>query len=410
MEASLSIVRLLQRSLMALSISILVFAISLRPGTNFDAANNELEALTAVSPDEFEDFAHITQAERSLLTHDQVVKIIEGSGGDGSLESDLNVDFLLDQFKYQQTTPIWVVGPRFYGALEELQTDLQSEYVWKLSADPEELRHALAKEIKKSHSLSSSSGGSFQFFALELRLARPDAKNINIQAVILPSSSIAASIGTVTLSFSINVHRTQILLPGLRKWFAEATRVGTADTNKPVFPALKPFWNKISKMKPLRAYGAISALRESTKKDITILGLTFGQDLAMLAAPVAIFFLTLYLFCHLSHVSRLACEAGENENQLRNFPWIGLFEERIARLISDASIIVLPLFANAVVIWKTRGSGSLFILVTVVLACLSVVCGLFAKSKIDNLRHLIEGSGSINTGDKRKENKATNTT
>ncbi|MHC4405548.1 MAG: hypothetical protein ACYTG0_38370 [Planctomycetota bacterium] len=407
MNASLSTARLLHRSLMAVATTALVFAVSLRSGTNFDAANNELEALTTVYPDEFEDFARVAQQDRSLLTKKDVIELINGPGQAANLEKGLGIELLLDQFDYQQTTPAWVIGPRFYGTLEELETDLQNEQVWHLHADSEELRKALAKEIREESLLNSAPGGALQFFALELRLARPDATTIDVTAVILPHHNIAAGFGTVTLSFSIKAHSRLREFPGLRTWFSETTQIGGTKAKDSVFPALEPFWNDISHMKPLRAYGAISALRESTKKDITVLGFMFAQDLAILAAPVAILLLSLYLFCHLSHVRRLAGEARENQEQLNSFPWIALFDERIARLVNDASIVVLPLLANAVLIWKSQGSSGLFVFVAAALSFFSIVFGLFARLRIGDLRRLVEAIDAVAD---QEEKQATATT
>lgn len=391
MEASLTTVRLTHRALTAVAATTLVFAASFRFATDYDAAHRELEVITGVYPNQYEEFNINWRNERAFISRGELIKLIK----DGA--KDLNVEFDLHQFEYEQIQPPWLSGPRFDGTLAELQTDLQAQQVVRVTVDKEDLREQLSEQIQNNKFLNlpatsdASTPGQrpiFTFFALELRMLTSDASRIDVRAIIM-AGQIMVAVAPETLEFSVSAKRSPKGMPGIRDWFAKTTKLGSSYKNRTLFPALQPFWTEVRSMKPLQAYGRISALRERSKKDVTILGLTFAQDLAILAAPLTISLLTIYLLCHIAHIGRLARESDKSKEVVVHFPWIALFDEKLARFLNDTSIALLPFLANLLLIWKFQHAGWLLLAIALMLTVVSAVIGWLARSGVAQLRRRI---------------------
>lgn len=384
MEESLKTSRVIHTSLMALSAAAFVFAISMRYETSFDGAHKNLESITVVDPSAIADSSPFPQ---DLLDSGNVNAVIS------AVEEQAKLKFDRYQFAYRELKPAWFRGPRFYSTLEDLQADLRENKVSHAAINPTKLIDGLVKAIRGSAILtgrieSAPDGATVHLFAIELRMKRPDSAVVDVQATILPHHNLAAAVPTQTFDFTIPVESTRAEFPKLRDWFTKTTDIELQLKGKSIFPGLEQFWGEVAKSKPLQAYGAISAQRERGKKDISVLGLTFAQDLAILAVPLALFGLVLYLSIHVSHLLRVVSRSDKDRESLHSFPWIALFGDRTAIILGDASVILLPLIANSVLIWKSRASGSYTVSAAIALACASLVVGVFCRQAIEKLRSL----------------------
>jgi hypothetical protein len=190
-------------------------------------------------------------------------------------------------------------------------------------------------------------------------------------------------------SFLTSVQKKPKKVIGIRDWFAETMGLDSSEKDGFLLPALWPFWEEVSSMKPLQAYGRISALQESSKKDMTIFGLTFTSDWVILVAPLTISLLTMYLFCHIAHITCLVHESDKAKKVMIHFPWKALFNDNFSRLLGDASIVLLPLLANLFLIWKFHHTNWRLLGFALILTIVSAMIGWLARSRVAQLRHRI---------------------
>lgn len=116
-----------------------------------------------------------------------------------------------------------------------------------------------------------------------------------------------------------------------------------------VFPSLRPVWDQVRASTIDAAIAVMGQNIAASKKHITVLGLNVSEDVVSLVAPLAILSLVVYLLTHLKHIWQI--REGKIAI-LRSYPWMALFPETLARLLTLVTLLLLPTSANAVILLR----------------------------------------------------------
>lgn len=139
-----------------------------------------------------------------------------------------------------------------------------------------------------------------------------------------------------------------------------------------VFPKLHVVWNEVLTATPNGALVALEDKRKSGRQQVSFLGLSVEESIAIIAGPAALLMTMLYLFVHLRHIASFSEAHGE---ELKSYPWIALFPDKMSRALTLASLVALPLLANSILLvrsWTAKRPIEWFALV---LAIFSIICG-----------------------------------
>jgi hypothetical protein len=94
----------------------------------------------------------------------------------------------------------------------------------------------------------------------------------------------------------------------------------------------------------------------------------------------------LYLFVHLKHIASFT-EAHKKE--LKGYPWIALFPDKLSRVLTSASLVGLPTLANTILIVRSWASTGPIQWIALIFATISLIYGVGLSLKIIRLgRHL----------------------
>lgn len=107
-----------------------------------------------------------------------------------------------------------------------------------------------------------------------------------------------------------------------------------------IFPYLKLFWQNIKDIKPTNAIEGLMEIRSNIPPRHTISILGFGVDLSPMKyyGQIVIVLLFLHFYLHLSHVEK----KRPNKDIIEYFPWISLYESKIAIKITWTITFILP--------------------------------------------------------------------
>lgn len=151
-----------------------------------------------------------------------------------------------------------------------------------------------------------------------------------------------------------------------------------------MFKYLKDPSNQIGFMKAGQAASYLQEKLDSTRPGISFLGLYVEERLAVWAGPLITLALLLFFFVHLLHLNGALLP---NHDLLSSFPWIGLFNDTLSRILTHLSVIILPLYADASVLFR---SGH-FLEWATLLGCIfgsgTLVCSILAMREVNRLRH-----------------------
>jgi hypothetical protein len=108
-------------------------------------------------------------------------------------------------------------------------------------------------------------------------------------------------------------------------------------------PALRFVWQTVGELDIGRAEYALQSKETEIEKNrdtqLSVFGLSVKAGNAVIAGPLILLALLLYLYAHLLHLKGLA---SGNEATLRTFPWLALFETRISIILTYVTLLLLP--------------------------------------------------------------------
>jgi hypothetical protein len=303
---------------MAVAATIIAFAASVVDQTKYDTVIKELSAVASVDRADFEKYK--AQYAYDLLSAEQRRMIWRELGSKTEKKLDLG------QFDYKAPTLFALNDLPFHGRMEQLYEYLRDQQdTVKFHLDRREFANELIKAVGESNP-----GGVLTIFEMEISPVEIGGLHASVKLVILDGPIMAAiSPRTVTFQVPIEVRRGEA---DVLKWFnqmaVEKSKTLVIDERGEPFPALQSIWSEVRHKTPLEAYGYISAKIEATKQEIKFLGLTVGQDLVLIAGPLATLVLIVYFMCHLMHLRTMA---SSNPSLLREFPWMATFNNTLAR-------------------------------------------------------------------------------
>jgi hypothetical protein len=161
-----------------------------------------------------------------------------------------------------------------------------------------------------------------------------------------------------------------------------------------VFPKLKPFWERVADM---GADNAALFLQErieaSTRGTLSLFGVSVDRDLILLAGPAVLLALTLFFLLHLRQVNAPASWSKDEIESAGDYPWIACFQDRISGFATYFCLIVLPVGASLLLLFKHGESGdSTTQTGAVVLSLFLIVAGVFTALAIHKFRkHFRDG-------------------
>ena len=376
MEENLRTVRFVHRAIMAVAATIIAFAASVVDQTKYDAVISELNAIVSVDRADFESFK--AQYGYELLSKKERKDIWDKLEG----ETGRQLDFR--QFEYEAPTLFSLDDAPLHGKLEKLYDYFGAiRETVTFGLDPDEFADSLIKAIG-----TSNPGGALTIFEMKITPEEVGGLQGSVELVVLDGPIMAAiAPRTVTFQVPIEVHRGEA---DVLRWFnqvaVENSKTAVIDKRGKPFPALQSVWSEVRHRPPFEAYGYISAKIEASKQEITFIGLTVGKDLVLLAGPLATLILIVYLMCHLLHVRTMA---SSNRVLLREFPWMAIFNNTLARSLALASLTALPLAAQTYLIWQSYRSHhatQLSLLAALLMTVAVMIAGVYASRIINQLR------------------------
>lgn len=161
-------------------------------------------------------------------------------------------------------------------------------------------------------------------------------------------------------------------------WLHAQPRLGTAlvgvSKGQDVFlPNLRNIWNDVFSLTPDEAVTSLQEKIEASRKAITLFGLSVDQRAVLLVGPLAVLAAALYMFLLLQSLLKDLNTAAP----LQPYPWIGLLQGRVSIAASCISILILPVTASSLLVWRYFNGLNLSSLIaisaTVALAAVSLL-------------------------------------
>jgi hypothetical protein len=167
----------------------------------------------------------------------------------------------------------------------------------------------------------------------------------------------------------------------------EKLYVESVDGSRIWLPKLRPFWSQISDQTIDGADTLLSDRLFEKRTTASFGGITFDATAISLLAPITTACLLLYLGVYLRRCSIVKRTTAATTG---DFPWIALFDDWPSRILSYASVAVLPLVVNIWLLLKTPALMAAFphgsAAISVVLAILVILAAAFASYQLAMLR------------------------
>ena len=377
MEESLKSGRLLHRTLILLSGVILIFAFSAKPSIPFDKILEELDTLVSadlggVTWEKYE--AWYSQQLNEQVKVDSQARAIEETLGD--------LDCSFDPISRTPSDYIRIGWPAFVGwgnaPLKEYTRffeDCSDDDVVYLP-DTESLKASLQRLPGEVASSRVSAKGTLGVRDNPAPPKLDSLDDVKVTSLIwdfsdheTPSwvkssqafySKIGVVRGNVTPfvegpglhSGSSDIHigtrgRAQRIPKASYKWWLQTEHepTSTLAQQKEFFPASRKVWASIKDLPPEDAITEVKEMQRAAppEEEIKILGVAIPAILMTIAGPVILIGLCFYLVAHAIHIHG---QRHDNEQLLRSFPWVVLFNDAISRGVTFFTLVLLPICAD----------------------------------------------------------------
>ena len=116
-----------------------------------------------------------------------------------------------------------------------------------------------------------------------------------------------------------------------------------------LFPHLKAFWPQINQDNPDQATVFLQEeMAANTRGTLSFFGISVERSHAVLAGPVAMFCILLFMGLHLTHFRSLS----PDNDAIRSYPWVALFNGPLAVVVACFSIFILPVAADCWLLYR----------------------------------------------------------
>ncbi len=231
----------------------------------------------------------------------------------------------------------------------------------------------------------------------EPRPARVVAKDCGVDVTFFPARESQGSSGKVdirlndekTVSIKTTYSSSQYPEYAFLPWFKQDFDTGpfiVMDGNREVlFPKLMPVWDLVKGLRPDQALQVLRQAHAARQADPrgSVLGVEFHGDWIIAVGSVLLVVFYSLLFAHVSHVGRLS---REDPQVATRYPWVVLFPGVVPRILTVATVILLPFFAAAIATLTSWRYASVPFRILACLGLLSVFLGLMCELKLAALR------------------------
>ncbi len=148
-----------------------------------------------------------------------------------------------------------------------------------------------------------------------------------------------------------------------------------------VFPHLKPFWHQINQDNVEQAAVFLQEqLEANSRGTLLFFGIPVERSLAILAGPFLSFSVLIFLGMHLRHFRSLTPEVA------RTYPWVALFQNPLSTIATYLTLLVLPLLANAALLYRYGHRAEISTLMGIVATCTIAPIGAWVLFDIHKVR------------------------
>src|SRR5205085_3855810 len=127
------------------------------------------------------------------------------------------------------------------------------------------------------------------------------------------------------------------------------------------------YWQLVGHLPVAEAIGKLEKRSENAAQGFTLFSISIQKELLGWTGPIATLFFLLYLAVHLHHLEKLS---QPGNRALKSFPWIGLFRDPATTTLNVTTLFLLPVIANASLVWRTSAGASRYAILTVVIGAL----------------------------------------
>ncbi len=150
-----------------------------------------------------------------------------------------------------------------------------------------------------------------------------------------------------------------------------------------ILPWLRSVWSLVADKAPEEAKRVLLAEVERSRRRVSLLGVEIDTQMVIFAGPLLVAVLFTSLLSHVRHLQRI-CQA--DANLLCTFPWLPLFPDVLSRLLSLLTIILLPIVALSLLLFRLRHIGVVALCIAIPLSVTSVALACACLHQIRTLR------------------------
>ena len=179
--------------------------------------------------------------------------------------------------------------------------------------------------------------------------------------------------------------KTHCLLsvPGSRTILPHANSLNRTRVDDTGLPHLREHWSVLSSKTLDEAIGYMEQEQKHIR-DISLFGLSVPGSLCLVAIPLAFAVSHLYLVLHLTSV---AAASRTMKDPPSHFPWIGLYQETLAKIVTTLTLTVMPaLLCSALIFRYHTKLGLLSIIPASLLTGIALFIGCVASIQAASLR------------------------
>ncbi len=151
-----------------------------------------------------------------------------------------------------------------------------------------------------------------------------------------------------------------------------------------MLPALRRYHHLVSVLPLDEAINALQNEAANSSPKLQVLGLSVDQRAAVLVAPGMVTMLLLYI---LAHIRELSSTFRTRKGQDLDASWVALFNDRLARVITIASLVVFPVFSCCILLVRVgRTVSGYYVATSIGLLVLAAVLGLWCVIALYGVR------------------------
>jgi len=379
LNENLKVIKVLHQILMAVSAAILAFALRPDLSRDYKAALEEIAALKQVSFGGWSNY--VAQHYKAATNQDAkfVRAVVHQAGLRVRGVPDINIPVFCDQVPNSNSRLLdldtFFAKTQTIGFMKfstERQPVLDQLTKWKAGRNPN--ANIIAFNVSSNSGIQYPGGSPMLDW-----LNRSTSGTSNVM-IYLVTDEPALQPGFVSFTYSVSSETGPFALDWLRNdTFGQ--RLVDPKTGV-VFPHLKTFWHQINQHTPDQATVFLQEESEAnTRGTLSFFGIQVERRLAISAGPVVSFCILLFMGLHLVHFRSLPMTS----DAIR-YPWVALFHNWLAKIVTFTSLLILPVSANLALISRYGQMNELSSRISVVMTFLISISGVWVLIEVHRVR------------------------